>query len=120
MARSEKTGYPDCGLNQTVKVFPGDEMKPHLAHINNTLIKKQLAEKAKDTQSTYAQYRSKADQLMQVMPIEDIVSELELEISRIMASNHEGDDIFQQGVHNSKVSCISSIRTLIAELKGEN
>ncbi len=96
-------------------------MKPHLAHINNTLIKKQLAAEAKNEKADYARYRKNVDgAIKNGYPIDAIVSELEHEILVIQADRQHGDAIFQQGVHNAKVSCITAIRTIIAELKGEN
>lgn len=97
-------------------------MKPHLAHIQNTIIKKQLSEDAKNTKTSYAKYRMRVEHAIRAgHPKEDIILELECEISRIMDDQRESNDpLFQQGVHNAKVACISSIRTIIAELKGEN
>ena len=96
-------------------------MKPHLAHINNTIIKKQLADDAKNTKTSYAKYRAKIDKaLANGYPKQAIIDELEHEVQDIMLDERDGDPIFKQGVHNAKVACISSIRTIIAELKGEN
>lgn len=95
-------------------------MKPHLAYINNTLIKKQLAKEAKNEKTSYVKYRTKVDKALKAgYPAYAIISELENEIVSIMATQHQGDAIFQEGVHNSKVACISAIRIIIAELKGE-
>ena len=95
-------------------------MKPHLAYINNSIIKKQLAEKAKDQKTSYQKYRATVDMLLEKgIPIPEIITELEDEEARILAKEHEGDPIFQQGVHNAKVACITSIRVIIAELKGD-
>lgn len=97
-------------------------MKPHMAHIQNTLIKKKLAEDAKNTTTSYSRYRTKVDRALQAgYSKADIVTELESEINFIMTDTRDSNDpLFQQGVHNAKVACISSIRTIIAELKGED
>lgn len=97
-------------------------MKPHMAYINNTLIKKQLAKNAKDPKTAYVKYRAKADKALKAgFPLFSVIQELEREIETIMSDQRESNDpLFMEGVHNAKVSCISSIRTIIAELKGEN
>lgn len=94
-------------------------MKPHMAYIHNTMIKKKLAENAKA--STYETYRQKVSGLLQEgYPKETLIDELGNEISRIEADERDGDNIFQNGVHNAKVSCVSALRLIIKELKGDD
>lgn len=96
-------------------------MKPHMAHIQNTLIKKRLSEEAKDEKSTYAKYRELADKaLANGYPKEAIIDELESEMAEIQLDVRNGDHLFQVGVSNAKQACLNAIRTVISELKGES
>lgn len=93
-------------------------MRPHMAHIQNTMIKKKLAEKAKEP--SYDQYRRMVDAAFAAgWDKERILMELEAEKQRIQEDKREGDPIFQQGLQNAKASCVASIEILISELKGE-
>lgn len=96
-------------------------MKPHLAHIQNTLIKKVLAEDAKKERTSYARYRGIADKaLARGVPKAMVIAELESELDTIGRDVREGDDpFFQEGVRNAKVSCTNAIKVVIQELKGE-
>lgn len=96
-------------------------MKPHLAHIQNTLIKKQLAVEAGDRPTTYRKYWDMIKKEREKgTPDVIIIAELEGERARILKDQREGNDpLFQQGVHNAKVACLSSIELIISELKGE-
>jgi hypothetical protein len=96
-------------------------VKPHLAHISNTLIKKQLACMAGNEQTAYAKYKNKVDFALAAKVKEsEIIEELNREIETIEADKRDGDPIFQEGIHNAKTACISAIRLLISELKGDN
>lgn len=97
-------------------------MKPHLAHIQNTLIKKQLVVEAGDRPTTYKRYWEMIKRAREAgTSDETIIAELEAESARILKDQRESDDpMFQQGVHNAKVACMSSIELIISELKGEN
>lgn len=91
-----------------------------MEHINKTLARKRLAEEAADVDSTYLKYRGAANRaLAHGAKIWDVVKELEAERKRIEADEREGDDIFIQGVKNSKTACLQSIDRLIVELEGE-
>lgn len=96
-------------------------MKPHMKHIQETLVKKQAAEEAKDIAVPMAKYRRKMEQALRAgYSPQDVSDELENEIRSIMESTVDTDDpLFKQGEHNAKVACITALRTLIAELKGE-
>lgn len=96
-------------------------MKPYLAHMQNTLIKKQLAIEAGDRPTTYKRYWNMIKAARRNgTSTEQIVEELLAEKERILKDQREGDDpLFQQGVHNAKVACLSSIELIIEELKGE-
>lgn len=95
-------------------------MRPHMAHIQNTLIKKQLSENAKNSVTSYHKYKKKAtDLLNEGYSKESIIKELELEMDNIRNDRRNGDDLFQEGMRNAKVACISAIRVVISELKGE-
>jgi len=91
-------------------------MKPHMAYMNNTLIKKELAESAKNQKTSYRKYREQVDAVLAIGHTKDqVIEELEMEIERIMGDNRPSEDpIFQQGVHNAKVACISAIRMMSA------
>lgn len=94
--------------------------RPHMAHMRNTLVRKDLANKASDKTTSYDRYKRMVDaSVAEGWSNQEIVHELESEIVRIEADEREGDVLFQQGLHNAKVACISSIRVLISELKGE-
>jgi hypothetical protein len=97
-------------------------VKPHLAYINNMLIKKKLAEDAKDSSSAYDQYMKRVRELRRDgVSSEVIIDELGNEIARIEKDERENDDLFfQQGVKNAKAACISAIKRITEELKGDN
>lgn len=83
-------------------------------------MRKRLAQDAKDQHSSYVQYRKKVNQsLSDGADREAIITELYNEIENITASEHAGDAIYQQGVHNAKMSCKSAIRRIITELREE-
>lgn len=95
-------------------------MKPHLAYINNTLIRKQLANEARNEQTSYRKYMGMVEQARQDGFNDDhIVSELEAEKWRIEHDLREGDAIFQQGLANAKTSCTIAIARIISEIKGQ-
>lgn len=99
-------------------------MRPHMAHIQNTLIKKKLAEDASNQETSYKKYMKLVTKARNLgHSVYEIISELENEknvIEKMNHDNHEGDPIFQQGVRNAKTSCINAINIIIEELKGEN
>lgn len=83
-------------------------------------MRKRLAQDAKDQRSSYVKYRKKVNQaLTDGHAREAIIIELYEEIERITASESPGDAIYQQGVHNAKMSCKSAIRRIITELREE-
>jgi len=102
--------------------WDGVFLKPHLAHIQNTLVKKQLAEEAADRNTSYRRYMHMIEAARRNGYSEErIVAELEAEKERILKDQREGDDpLFQQGVHNAKVACLSSIELILSELKGDD
>jgi hypothetical protein len=93
-----------------------------MAFLQNAVIKKQLAEKAKD--SSYEKYKKKVEAaIREDYSNVEIISELEFEMKRIEAATHENesnDPIFKQGVENAKASCLNAIQTIISELKEKN
>lgn len=93
-------------------------MKPHLAHMHNTLIKKKLAEDAGNQETSYKNYKSLAKRALDegYAPIL-VIAELEAELTKIEADEREGDPIFQNGVANAKTSCSNAIKLVINELK---
>jgi len=96
-------------------------MKPHMRHIQETLAKKQAVEKAKDMAAQLAKYRAQVERAQRAGYSNDqIAAELENEVAAVMADDRTSDDpLYQQGVHNAKVACVTAIRVIIAELKGE-
>lgn len=97
-------------------------MKPHLAHINNTLIRKHLAERASDQESSYKRYRSLSNKaIAQGYSVYQVIEALEEERKRIERDEtFKGDPLFEYGVANAKQACINAIKLVIDELKGEN
>lgn len=90
-------------------------MKPHMAHINNTMIRKQLVEKAKE--SPYDNYKKKVDEALSLgFPKDKIIIELENEIQRIKKDIRAGDSLHMQGVLNAQNACMDAIYVLITEL----
>lgn len=97
-------------------------MRPHMAHINNTLIKKQLAKAAANENTSYKNYMAmvqRAEKDGWKLPM--IIAELQAEKRRIEEDprNGSGDPILQQGYDNAKMACVNAIRVIISELKGE-
>lgn len=92
-------------------------MKPHMAHIANTVARQQAAEKALD--SPYARYWALVEKA-RASGYDDelIIEELEAEAERVRYDEREGDRIFQKGLDNSKVSCLAALMSIIAEIKG--
>lgn len=98
--------------------FNGMLNRPHMAHINNTLAKKQLIENAGDADGAYGRYRKLVvDFLGRGFTPKELIEELEYEITRIEEDEREGDPLFLEGVQASKKSCIDAIRRLISELR---
>lgn len=96
-------------------------MRPHLAYIQNTLIKKHLAEKAADQSTSYRKYMSNVEKARKLgFHDSEIIKELESEAERIRKDIRAGDSLFLQGVANAQKACIDSIALIISELKGEN
>ncbi len=96
-------------------------MKPHMAHIHNTMIKKKLAKDAGDVSTTIAGYRAKIAKAQAFgFPAADIIEELRLERESISKDIRAGEAIFLQGVVNAKRACIAAIDQLISELKGDD
>lgn len=95
-------------------------MRPHLAHMNNTLIRKQLANEAGNKQSAYSKYRKIVAEAREMgFDNEHIILELEAEKARIKQDIRVGDSIHMQGVANAQNACMVSIALVISELKGE-
>lgn len=93
-------------------------MRPHMAHIAETLERKAMAEDAKDIQSSYKKYRAIADRSLSegYFPA-TVAAELAHEIVRIEEDVREGDQLYLNGVANAKTACIAAIRTVIAEIE---
>lgn len=97
-----------------------DSMKPHMAHIAETMIRKELAVEAKNPKTSYTRYCQLVDRARAGGYSDaDIIKELKEERKRISDDKREGDPLFQEGVHNSKVSCLHAISLIISELEGE-
>lgn len=95
-------------------------MKPHMAHIAETIIRKRLAEDAKNPETSYEKYTKKVEAAKTAgYTTAEIIAALECEIERVRKDHRPGDALFLHGVNNSKLACISSISVIIAELKGE-
>ena len=95
-------------------------MRPHLAHINNDLIKKQLAEEALNKEAAYDKYNKQVDLALEKgFTVKEIVKELEAEAERIRRDEKEGDHLFLMGVRNVKTACLSAIEETILELEGK-
>lgn len=96
-------------------------MRPHMAYIQHTLKRKQATENAANDQTSYLAYTKIAAQArMNGLDNNAILAELEWEKERIENDHREGDALFQQGLSNSKTSCIKAIDRIISEIKGEN
>lgn len=96
-------------------------MKPHMAHIQETIERKRQIEKAGNIDATYEQYMNLVRKAyLADYSKERIIDELENEMKRIEADKREnGDAIFQSGVRVSKTTCLNVIGRIIRELKGE-
>lgn len=96
-------------------------MRPHMQHIANTLVKKDLLEKSKNQKTSYSKYRDMANKyIRQGYAKEYLIEELYGEIDRIMADERTSNDpILAQAYHNAKVSSVNAIRVVISELKGD-
>lgn len=95
-------------------------MRPHMAHLQNTLIRKQLMNEAGNKQSSYSRYRALVTRAReQGFTDEQIIHELLIEKERIKRDIRIGDSIFQQGVANSQNACMVSITLVISEIKGD-
>lgn len=93
-------------------------MRPHMAHINNTLIKKKLAEDAKDQVSSYQRYRTIVKTAREAGYTDhEIMSALCAEKTRIQQDEREGDEIFKEGVRNSKIACLNAISMVMSEIE---
>lgn len=96
-------------------------MRPHMAHIHKTMVRKQLAERAKDAKGPMNQYRRKVEAALAQGYFEsEIIHELEGELSRIETDEQEGDQLHQEGVKNVKSACKEAIETVIAELRSKD
>lgn len=95
-------------------------MRPHMREIARTLVRKDLVEQAGNKRTSYQRYKLMvADAFDKGHSREHILEELEAEMNRIKNDKREGDALFQQGVHNSKISCLNALNLIISELKGE-
>ncbi len=95
-------------------------MKPHMAYINNMLIRKQLSNEARNEQTSYRKYKGLVERAMRLGHTnEEIIEELKMEAERVMADRRDGDAIFTQGLANCKTSCVNAITLIISELKDE-
>ena len=108
--------------SQKIRNIGVDLMRPHMAHINNTLIKKHLAKEAGDESLSYQKYMqmvNRAETDGWKLPM--IIAELKAEKERIELDprNGGGEPILQQGFDNAKMACINAINRIISELKGE-
>lgn len=96
-------------------------MRPHMAHIHNTMIKKRLADEAADTKSSIRKYRDLVEKARASGYDDDaIIIELESEKDRIRKDIQCGDSLYLKGVENAQTACLASIDEIIKELKGEN
>ncbi len=81
---------------------------------------KSLVEKATHKRTSYERYKLMvADAFDKGHTSEHILEAMEFEMNRIKNDKREGDALFQQGVRNSKISCIQALHLIISELKGE-
>lgn len=96
-------------------------MRPHMAHIQNTLIKKQLSEEAGNHKTSYRKYKRLVDSaISQGYDEGQIILELEVEKQRIKNDVKESDDpFFIQGVKAAQRSCEMAINLIINELKSK-
>lgn len=96
-------------------------MRPHMAHIAQTLARKDAVREAGNTQSSYARYTEMVKKAIENgWLMEDIVVELEGEKERIESDMREGDALFQQGMRATKTSCLNAIELVLSELREEN
>lgn len=92
-----------------------------MAHIQNTLAKKQLVQEALDIQAPLKKYRELvAGAKARGFDNEAIAAELEDERARITHDIRCGDSLFLKGVENAQSACIVAIDKILSELKGEN
>lgn len=95
--------------------------RPHMAHANNTLLRKELNVMARDEETAYKRYMRKVDAAKAEGWLETaIIHELEGELLRIQEDKRWGDELYQQGLENAKYACSAAIRRIISEIKGEN
>lgn len=91
-----------------------------MAHINNTLVRKRLAKDAMDEEKDYNRYMEVVSRAVaNGYPKEAIINELEDEILAITHDKRDGDALFQEGLWNTKMSCINAIKRVIEKLKEE-
>lgn len=91
-----------------------------MAHIQNTLIKKQLAEDAKDISGPQEKYKKLVAQARDAGYSDlAIMNELQKERDRIKKDIRCGDSMFLKGVENAQAACLVAIDKIIDELKGE-
>ncbi len=94
-------------------------MKPHMAHINNTLVRKKLATDARNVEPSLETYRRLVRKARAAgYSASGIIAELEAEKHRVLMDIRAGDAIFLEGVRNAQNACIVAIDTIISELKG--
>lgn len=95
-------------------------MRPHMAHFQNTLIKKKLAEKAGERDEARTKYMASVEKARAAgYTNEAIAEELATERERIRKDIRIGDSLFLKGVENAQRACIATIDEIISELKGE-
>jgi len=89
-----------------------------MRYIARTLARKQLSKEASDYDEAYMKYEKMVQEAHKAgISDEQIRAELEFEKQRILTDSRDGDHIFQEGLHNAKVSCISAITMIISRLK---
>lgn len=93
-------------------------MRPHMAHLHNTFIKRRLAEDAAKT--SIDKYEALVEKARRGgFSDEEIIAELEAEKIRVQSDLRMGDANFLQGVRNAQRSCLASIDFVISQLKGD-
>lgn len=95
-------------------------MRPHLAHLQNTMIKKQLAVDALDTDKPMKRFRDLVARARAAgYDGVAIITELQAERFRIKTDIRCGDSLFLKGIENAQSACIVAIDKIISEIKGE-